>query len=99
MAFMSVRDDIQVRRDALHAIVRRHGGRNLRLFGSVARRQERPDSDVDLLIALDAGRGFADYLAMVEEIETLLGRRVDLVTEGGVSPFFRPYILAEAEPV
>jgi uncharacterized protein len=96
---MSLRDDIMRCRDELRAIADRHGGRNLRLFGSVARREERGDSDIDLLIDLAPDRGFADYIAMVEEMERLLSRRVDLVTERGMSPFFKPYILAEAEPV
>lgn len=96
---MSLRDDIMLHRHELRAIADRHGGRNLRLFGSVARQEERRDSDIDLLIELAPDRGFADYLAIVEEMERLLSRRVDLVTERGLSPFFRPYILSEAEPV
>jgi len=96
---MSLRESILAHGNELRAIADRHGGRNLRLFGSVARQEERGDSDIDLLIDLAPDRGFADYLAMVEEMERLLSRKVDLVTERGLSPFFKPYILAEAEPV
>jgi predicted nucleotidyltransferase len=44
-------------------------------------------------------RGFADYLALVEELESLLSRRVDVLTERSLSPHFRPYIEAEAQPL
>lgn len=71
-------------------IATRHGASNVRLFGSASRGEERPDSDIDLLITLDDARGFKDYLALAEELEQLLGRRVDLVTERGLSPHFRP---------
>jgi predicted nucleotidyltransferase len=44
-------------------------------------------------------RGFGDYLALVEELESVLGRRVDVITDRGLSPHFRPYIEAEAQPL
>jgi hypothetical protein len=96
---MPLRDDLRLRRDALHQIAARHGASNLRLFGSVARGEERPDSDVDLLIDLAEDRGFGDYLALAEELETLLHRKVDLVLARSLSPHFRPYIEADATPL
>jgi len=96
---MTVRDDLYRQRDTARASAARHGGSNLRLFGSVARGEERPDSDVDLLIDLAEDRGFDDYLAIVDELEALLGRRVDLVVERSLSPHFRPFIEAEARPL
>ncbi|MFO1157843.1 MAG: hypothetical protein U1E60_03295 [Reyranellaceae bacterium] len=60
---MALRDDLHSRRDGLVAIAARHGASNLRLFGSVLRREERDDSDVDLLVDMAADRGFGDYLA------------------------------------
>jgi uncharacterized protein len=96
---MALLDDIHTRRDLVLAIAARHGASNVRLFGSVLRHEERPDSDVDLLVDLEEGRGFRDYLAMVEELESVLGRRVDVITERGLSPHFRPYIEAEARPL
>ena len=77
----------------------RSGASNVRLFGSVARGEERPDSDIDLLIDLEAGRGFGDYLGLAEELEALLHRRVDLLLARSLSPYFRPYIEAEARPL
>jgi predicted nucleotidyltransferase len=94
---MSLREELYRQRDAIRAIAARHGASNLRLFGSVIRGEERPDSDIDLLADLAEDRGFGDYLALVEELEQLLGRRVDLITVRGLSPHFRPYIEAEAQ--
>jgi predicted nucleotidyltransferase len=90
---MAVRDDLRRRRDAVLAIAARHGVSQIRVFGSVARGEERPDSDIDL----DDDRGFADYLAFAEEIETLFGRRVEIVLNRSLSRHFRPYIEAEAQ--
>jgi predicted nucleotidyltransferase len=96
---MNLREELQHHRDALYQIAARHGASNLRLFGSVARGEERPDSDIDLLIDLADGRGFGDYLALAEELEVLLHRKVDLVLARSLSPHFRPYIEADAKPL
>ncbi|MFI5022879.1 MAG: nucleotidyltransferase family protein [Alphaproteobacteria bacterium] len=96
---MPLRDDLHRRRDALLAIAARHGVSNLRLFGSVIRGEERADSDIDLLVDMAEDRGFGDYLALVEELEGALARRVDVVIERSLSPHFRPYIEAEAQPL
>jgi uncharacterized protein len=96
---VALRDDLHRRRDALLAIAARHGASNLRLFGSALRGEERADSDIDLLVDMAEDRGFDDYLALVEEMEAVLARRVDVVIERSLSPHFRPYIEAEAEPL
>ncbi|MGO9005000.1 MAG: nucleotidyltransferase family protein [Beijerinckiaceae bacterium] len=96
---MPLFDEIARKREALLEIAARHGASNLRLFGSVLRGEERPDSDVDILIDIEEDRGFDSYLALAEELETLLGRRIDLITERSLSPFFRPFIEAEARPL
>lgn len=59
------------------------------LFGSFSRMEERPDSDIDILVALDrsAPIGLLQYAGMANELERLLGRKVDLVAEGSVKPF------------
>jgi predicted nucleotidyltransferase len=65
---MALLEDLHSRREQL-AIGARHGASNVRLFGSVLRHEERTDSDVDILIDMADGRGFSDYLALVEELE------------------------------
>ena len=94
---MAVRDELRRRRDTVLAIAARHGVSQVRVFGSVARGEERPDSDIDLLIDLDDNRGFADYLGFAEEIEKLFGRRVEIVLNRSLNRHFRPYIEAEAQ--
>lgn len=93
---MSLRDDLHRRRDELFAIAARHGVSNLRLFGSAARAEERPDSDIDLLVDLSEDCGFDHYLAFIEELEKTLGRRVDVVIGRSLSPHFGRFIEAEA---
>ena len=96
---MALLEQIRDKRDRLLAIAARHGASNVRLFGSVVRHEDRPDSDVDLLVDMAEDRGFNDYLALVEELEAALSRRVDVVTDRSLSPHFRPYIEAEAQPL
>jgi uncharacterized protein len=96
---MLLRDDLNRRRDVLQAIAARHGASNIRLFGSVLRGEEGADSDIDLLVDMAEDRGFSDYLALVEELEGELARRVDIVIDRSLSPHFRPYIEAEAQPL
>lgn len=81
----------------IHEIARRHGVKNARLFGSFARGEPGPESDVDLLIRLDPGRGFRDFMDFCNEVA--VARRVDVVTEDGLSPYVRERVLAEAVPL
>lgn len=92
-----LREELHRRRDVLSAVASKHGASNLRLFGSVLHGEERPDSDVDLLIDIAEDRGFDDYLALAQELEDLLQRRVDLVIRRSLSRHFRPYIESEAQ--
>jgi uncharacterized protein len=96
---MALRDELHRRRGDILTIAARHGASNLRLFGSVARGEERADSDIDLLVDLANDRGFDDYLALIDELESILSRRVEVVIERSLSPHFRPYIEAEAQPL
>jgi predicted nucleotidyltransferase len=93
---MSLREELLRKRDTVRAIAAKHGATNLRLFGSAIRGDERPDSDIDLLVDLAENRGFRDYLALVEELESLLGRRVEVIIARSLSPYFRPYVEAGA---
>ena len=88
-----------IKADEIRAIARRHGVERVRVFGSLARGEAHPDSDVDLLIRLLPGHGFADFMSFCQEVEAALGRRVDVVTEEGLSPYLRDRVLAEAIPL
>jgi len=73
-----------------------HGIRFLALFGSVARDQASPASDVDLLVDFARRPGFDGYMRLKEHLESLLGRRVDLIMTGAIKPSLRPEIEREA---
>lgn len=80
--------------------IRKLGVRRIALFGSLARGEARPDSDVDVLVEFGPGeKNFDRFLALANLLEDLLGRRVDLVTTEALSPYIGPHILAEAADV
>lgn len=73
-----------------------HGLRFIALFGSIARDQASAESDVDLLVEFARRPGFDGYMRLKEHLESLLGRRVDLVMIGAIKPSLRPEIEREA---
>lgn len=93
---MTATDIIKARRDDILAVARRHGAHNVRLFGSMARGEAAAESDIDILVAMDQGRSLLDVIDLSHELEELLQRRVDVLTEGGLSPYLRDRIYAEA---
>jgi len=86
-------------RQAVLDLAARHGARNVRVFGSIARDEATPASDVDLLVNMDAGRSFLDLCALGDDLEDLIGRKVNVVTEPGISRFLRARVLGEAVPL
>ncbi len=76
-----------------------HGARNVRVFGSVATGENRPDSDVDFLVDLDSDRGLLDLGGLLTDLQNLLGTKVDVVESGCVHPYIRNRVLAEAVPL
>ena len=81
-----LRERVTAVRTELCAIVERFGGRNPRLFGSVARGQDGPGSDVDLMVDLGRGLGIFALMRIQDEAEQLLGTRVDVVDAAGMDP-------------
>lgn len=96
---MGVEELIAPRRDLIRRIAAKHGVVSIRVFGSVARGDAGPDSDVDLLI--EAGPVTSAWFpgGLVADLEALLGRRVDVVTARGLMPELRAHVLREAVPV
>jgi uncharacterized protein len=86
-------------RSRVIATGRRHGARNLRVFGSIARGEERGESDVDLLVDLEPGRTLVDLAGFRREVADLLGVDVDVATEDMLKPRTRERVLAEAQPL
>jgi predicted nucleotidyltransferase len=94
------RDDVLRLITGIRGDVLRLGVSRLALFGSVARDAAHADSDVDLLVEFGAGEKTYDhFLDLAELLERTLGRRVELVTPESLSPFLRPYILADVRDV
>ena len=87
---------LENRRSDITRIANAHGAHRVRVFGSVAREEDRADSDLDLLIDLEAGRSILDLIAIKQDLEDLLGRNVDVVTEAAISPYFRDEVVREA---
>jgi predicted nucleotidyltransferase len=94
---MSCRELLQQRRDQIIAVAARHGARNVRVIGSVVRREDNSSSDIDLLVDLDLGRSLLDHAALIAELQALLGRKVDVATERGLRPAVRARVVPEAE--
>ena len=93
---MRATDLLRQKRDDIVRIAASHGGRDVRVFGSWTRDEARPDSDIDLLIRLDPGRSLLDIIAIKQDLEDLLDRPVDVVTETGLSSYIREQVLREA---
>ena len=95
---MCMMDEIAAKRDMIHAIAKGHKAEKLWVFGSCARREERPDSDVDFLIKFDPGVGHKDYAAIEQGLSSLLGRAVDIVSTRVLpsSPRFANRVCREA---
>ncbi len=95
---LGVADIIGEKRDQILRLAAQHNTYNVRVFGSVARGEARPDSDVDFLLSglENAPWGGGSLLVALEQ---LLGRRVDVVSEEDLHPLIRPYVLQEAQPL
>jgi uncharacterized protein len=93
---MRLRDRLPDLREAIRHAAAESGAHDVRIFGSVARGEERDDSDVDVLVALEPGRSLLDLARLELRLERLLGRRVDVVTEAGLREPIRSAALREA---
>jgi predicted nucleotidyltransferase len=96
---MGMDSSLEEKRSDILRIAASHGARDVRVFGSRARGQAHRDSDLDLLITLEKGKSLLDIVAIKQDIEDLLGYKVDVVTEAAISPYMRDRILEEAVPL
>lgn len=90
---------LRAKRQEILDLARRHGARNVRVFGSTVRGDAGTTSDVDLLVDMVKGRTLLDLVALWQDLEDLLNRKVDVVTDGGLSPYLKDRIYAEAVPL
>jgi predicted nucleotidyltransferase len=96
---MSTAQPIRAHRDEILDVAARHGAGNVRLFGSVARGEDTPESDVDLLIDVTGETTPWFPGSLVADLEKLLGRRVQVVIRRSLSPLIRDSVLREAVPL
>ncbi len=96
---MSIQELLRAKRDGILRIAERHGARDVRVFGSVATGEATETSDVDLLVTTTDSTSPWFPAGLIEELEALLGRKVDVVTEAGLYWLLRRRILKQARPL
>ena len=96
---MGIEQLLKEKRKEILAIAERHGAYNIRVFGSVARGEAGPESDIDILVKMEEGRSLLDISALVLDLKDLLGVKVDVVSEDGIYWLLRRRILKEAIPL
>ncbi len=93
---MGIEELLNEKREEIIRIAAQHGAYNVRVFGSVARGEANPDSDIDFLIDLGENRSPWFPVSLIRDLEKLLGRKVDIVTEKGLKERIRKRVLQEA---
>ncbi len=93
---MAISQSLTEKRTQILKVAATHGAKNLRVFGSFARGEERPDSDIDLLVEMAPDRSLLDIIAIKNALEDITHRKVDVVTEKALSPYLRDKILQDA---
>lgn len=93
---MNTFESLKRRRKEILEVALKHGATNVRVFGSVVRGDDTAQSDLDLLVDMENGRSLYDLIGFQQEMEDLLGHRVDVLTERGINHQLKDYILAEA---
>lgn len=96
---METKELLESKKKDVIRLAQQHGARNVRIFGSVARGDAGPESDIDFLVEIERGRSLLDLVAFWQDLEELLGRKVDVLTDGGVSPYLKDQIYSEAKPL
>ena len=90
---------LQQKREDIRRIAAKHGAYNIHVFGSVARGEAGPDSDIDLLIEKGPATTSWFPAGLVLDLEEILGRRVEIVTEKALHPALRDRVLRDAVPL
>lgn len=91
--------DLQAQRPAILALAAKHGARDIRVFGSVARGEADGASDLDLLVDMEPGRSLLDMGGLLMDLRALLSCPVDIVTERGLRPRLRERVLRDSLPL
>ena len=90
---------LKEKREEILRIAAKHGARNVRVFGSVARGESDGQSDIDFLVEMDAESSLLDVVALIQDLEDFLGRPVHVVEKEAVHWYIRDQVLNEAVPL
>ena len=96
---MSTLEMLKKSRAKILAIAAKHGASNVRIFGSVVRGEDTDESDIDVLVDMAADRSLYDLVGFQQEIEALVGRKADVLTENGLNRYLKDRICSEAAPL
>ncbi|MFM5983087.1 MAG: nucleotidyltransferase family protein [Sphaerospermopsis kisseleviana] len=96
---MGIKDLLLPFREEILQIANKYGAYNLRIFGSVARGEATPDSDVDFLVELEPHCSLFDYIALNQDLAALLGRKVDIAEPENLHDLIKEKVLSEAVPL
>jgi uncharacterized protein len=89
-------NELRSQRSEILSLAAHHGARNVRVFGSLVRGDERADSDIDFLVEVEPGRSLLDVIGLEQDLSELLGRKVEVLTDAGLSPYLQQQILSDA---
>jgi uncharacterized protein len=93
---MKIEELLKSKRQEILAIAAKHGARNFRVFCYVARGEARHESDLNILVEMEPGTSLTDHVALMQDLEDLLQRKVDVVSERALHWYIRDRVLAEA---
>ena len=93
---MCMLDEICAKRDEIYAIARAHKAEKLWVFGSCARKEETPESDVDFLVEFGEGSSLLSHVHLMNALRDFFGRKVDVVSTRGIHPYIQNQVLSES---
>ncbi len=96
---MTRAEQLKRSRKSIIRLAKAYGVTDIRVFGSAARGDETPESDIDFLVELEPNRSLFDVGGLLVELENLLGCKVDVLTENSLHWYIRDKVLAEARPL
>ena len=96
---MKLDELVRLKREQILEAAKEHGACRIRVFGSVARRQDDDSSDIDFLVDMEPGRSLLDLGGLQVNLEQLLNTKVDVVTERGLNDRIRSRVISEALPL
>ncbi len=96
---MEIGEKLKHKREEILRLAAKHGAHKVRVFGSAVRGEAGPDSDVDFLVEMEPGCSLLDHVALWQDLEDLLGHKVDVVSEKALHWYIRDRVIEEALPL